>query len=123
MVASVRTNSPEVALAWILQALERELIDASDEEILEVAKDLGMDPDMKLSAAFRGLTYPSSWQLSDFFEIDFSGTLADLLGHTAQENKPLGLERAPARRAGSKRRSRPRARALAPRERKDPDGK
>ncbi len=124
MVTRLRTTSPEVALAWILQALEKELIDASDEEILEAAKDLGMDPEMKLSAAFKGLTYPSRWQLSDFFELDFCRTLADFLRSTARENEPLGSERAPAgRRAGSKRRPRPRARAMAPRERKDPDGK
>lgn len=124
MVTRLRTTSPEVALAWILQALEEELIDSSDEEILDAAKDLGMDPEMKLSAAFRGLIYPSKWQLSDFFELDFCRTLADYLRNTAHDNKPLGSEPAPAaRRGGSKRRPRPRARAIAPRERKDPEGK
>ena len=40
----------------LLAALERELIDATDEEILEAAKDLGMNPQMKGSAAFFGIT-------------------------------------------------------------------
>ncbi len=40
----------------LLAALERELIEATDEEILEAAKDLGMNPEMKGSAAFFGIT-------------------------------------------------------------------
>lgn len=123
MVTRVGVTSPEVALARILQALEQELIDASDEEVLEAAKDLGMDPEMKESAAFRGLTYPAKPQLSDFFELEFCKTLADFLGYAPAGNEALGSERAPARGVGSKRRPRPRARAAAPRERKDPGGK
>jgi hypothetical protein len=40
----------------LLAALERELIAATDEEILEAASDLGMNPAMKGSAAFFGVT-------------------------------------------------------------------
>lgn len=40
----------------LLTALERELIEATDEEVLEAARDLGMDPAMKGSAAFFGVT-------------------------------------------------------------------
>lgn len=40
----------------LLAALERELIEATDEEILEAARDLGMNPAMKGSAAFFGIT-------------------------------------------------------------------
>lgn len=40
----------------LLAALERELIEATDEEILAAAKDLGMNPEMKGSAAFFGIT-------------------------------------------------------------------
>lgn len=40
----------------LLAALERELIEATDEEILEAASDLGMNPAMKGSAAFFGVT-------------------------------------------------------------------
>ena len=39
----------------LLAALERELIEATDEEILAAAKDLGMNPEMKGSAAFFGI--------------------------------------------------------------------
>lgn len=40
----------------LLVALERELIEATDEEILEAARDLGMNPAIKGSAAFFGVT-------------------------------------------------------------------
>lgn len=40
----------------LLAALERELIEATDKEILEAARDLGMNPAMKGSAAFFGVT-------------------------------------------------------------------
>lgn len=40
----------------LLAALEQELIAATDEEILEAASDLGMNPAMKGSAAFFGVT-------------------------------------------------------------------
>ena len=39
----------------LLAALERELIEATDQEILEAARDLGMNPAMKGSAAFFGI--------------------------------------------------------------------
>jgi hypothetical protein len=68
MRTKVKVPSSEVALTRILEALGQELIDASDDEIRDAAKALGMDL-MKGSAAFAGLTYPSKWQLSDFFEL------------------------------------------------------
>ena len=40
----------------LLAALEQELIAATDEEILEAARDLGMNPAMRGSAAFFGVT-------------------------------------------------------------------
>jgi len=55
-------------LTRILEALELELIDATDDEILEAAKELGMDPKMKGSAAFLGLKFPMTWRPEDFFE-------------------------------------------------------
>jgi hypothetical protein len=39
----------------LLTALERELTEATDEEILEAASDLRMNPAMKGSAAFFGI--------------------------------------------------------------------
>jgi hypothetical protein len=59
---------PEAVLARVLDALEHELVDATDEEILEAAKDLGMNPMMKGSAAFLGLQYSQAMQWADFFE-------------------------------------------------------
>lgn len=40
----------------LLTALEREVLEATDEEILEAAKQLRMDPEMKGSAALVGVT-------------------------------------------------------------------
>jgi len=62
--------SPEAKLTRVLEALEQELIDASDEEILAAAMELGMNPKMKGSALFAGLKYPARPQLADFFDLD-----------------------------------------------------
>jgi hypothetical protein len=56
-----------VALRRMLDQLDRELIEASDEEILEAARDLGMNPLMQGSAAFIGLRVPAMAQFADFF--------------------------------------------------------
>jgi hypothetical protein len=61
-------SSPAAALARVLDALEHELIDASNEEIMDAATDLGMKPMMKGSAAFMGLNYPGSARFADFFD-------------------------------------------------------
>jgi hypothetical protein len=58
------------ALGRMLDQLDRELIEASDEEILEAARDLGMNPMMKGSAAFIGLRVPAMAQFADFFDSD-----------------------------------------------------
>jgi hypothetical protein len=52
----MKTVRPDLAFERLLIALERDLIDASDEEILAAAKELGMNPLMKGSAAFFGVT-------------------------------------------------------------------
>jgi len=70
MRTKVKGASPYVALTRILEALGEELIDASDEEIIEAAKNLGMSTEMRESAAFAGLKYPAKPQLSDFFEFE-----------------------------------------------------
>ena len=51
----------------VLDALGEELVQATDEEILEAARDLGMDPTMRGSAAFLGLKYPYLRHPRDFF--------------------------------------------------------
>jgi hypothetical protein len=70
MRSKVRMALAEVAvLSRILEGLEQELVDATDEEILEAAKDLGMKPLMRGSAAFMGVTSPTRWHVSDFFDV------------------------------------------------------
>jgi hypothetical protein len=67
MYTKLTLRTPEAALAQVLDALEHELVAATDEEILEAAKDLGMNPMMKGSAAFFGLHYSQAMQWADFF--------------------------------------------------------
>ena len=57
MPTSMTLSWPETALTRILEALEQELLQASDEEIMTVAKELGMNPAMKGSAAFADIRY------------------------------------------------------------------
>lgn len=60
---------PETALERVLEALERELIEATDADILEAANDLGMKPGMKGSAAFVGLRHAGAPpRPEDFFD-------------------------------------------------------
>ena len=68
MRTKVKTVSPPLRLARILLALEQELIDASDEDIMEAAADLGMNPKMKGSAAFLGIKFSDKMRMADFFE-------------------------------------------------------
>jgi hypothetical protein len=70
MRESVNADCSESALARILAAFEQELLAASDEEILAAAKELGMNPAMKGSAAFLGLRFlrraSPDWYLDGF---------------------------------------------------------
>jgi len=50
------TQRPDSALERLLVALEDELLQATDEEVLAAAHELGMNPAMKGSAAFSGVT-------------------------------------------------------------------
>ena len=70
MRTKVKVAAAETALRRLLDAFELELLEATDEEIMAAARDLGQDPRMKTSAVFAGLTYPTKWQLQDFFELD-----------------------------------------------------
>ena len=78
MRTKLKVIEPETALNRILDAMECELIDESDQEILEAARDLGMNPLMKGSAAFLGL---HTLSFADFFE---SEVLRDVLARTMQ---------------------------------------
>jgi hypothetical protein len=50
------TQRPDSALERLLVALEDELLQATDEEVLAAAHELGINPAMKGSAAFFGVT-------------------------------------------------------------------
>jgi hypothetical protein len=49
------TERPELRLERVLLALERELLSGDDAEILAAAEELGMNLEMKGSAAFIGV--------------------------------------------------------------------
>jgi hypothetical protein len=51
------TTRPELGLERLLAALGQDLLDASDEEILAVADELGQKPTMKGSIALLGVTF------------------------------------------------------------------
>jgi hypothetical protein len=67
MRTKLTLTTPAAALGRILDQMDRELIEASDEDILEAARDLGMNPLMKGSAAFLGLQF---FSFAEFFESD-----------------------------------------------------
>jgi hypothetical protein len=46
---------PDVGLERLIHGLEQELLEAADEEFMAGARDLGMNPQMKGSAAFMGV--------------------------------------------------------------------
>jgi hypothetical protein len=46
---------PDIGLEKMIHGLERELLEAADEEFMAGARDLGMKPEMKGSAAFLGV--------------------------------------------------------------------
>ena len=58
-----------IGLTRLLDALEAELIEASEEEILQAAQDLGMNPHMQGSAAFAGIFHSAKPRLADFYDI------------------------------------------------------
>jgi hypothetical protein len=50
-------KQPVARLERLLAALEHDVLEATDEEILAAARELGMNPDMKGSAALIGVTF------------------------------------------------------------------
>ena len=69
---------PDMGLERLIHGLEQELLEAADEEFMAGARDLGMNPEIKGSAAFVGVK-------------DFSPQLLSALRRAYQEH----LERAP----------------------------
>lgn len=70
MREKVTLIDPGAAFIRLLDALADELIEASDEEIMQAAEDLGMNPRMKGSAAFAGLKYRVKPRIADFYDLD-----------------------------------------------------
>jgi hypothetical protein len=93
MWTKLTLTTPAAALGRILDQLDRELIEASDEDILEAARDLGMNPLMKGSAAFLGL---QCFSLAEFFDSDALKGL--LLQRAAQKAAALEAPKRTARR-------------------------
>lgn len=98
MRTKLTLTSPAAALGRILDQLDRELVEASDEDILEAARDLGMNPMMKGSAAFLGL---QCFSLAEFFDSDALKTL--LLERAAQKAAAVEASKRPARRPKAER--------------------
>lgn len=85
MRTEVKVRFPEQRLERVLEALERELLEVTDAEILRAAHDLGMKPEMKGSAAFLGLRYAAARpQFADFFG---SGEWREALGQLATTHR------------------------------------
>jgi hypothetical protein len=70
MPRQVTPKTNDQRLLLLLGALERELLQASDEEVRQAAGDLGIDPDMKGSIAWLGVFYPSKVKLEDVFDME-----------------------------------------------------
>ena len=69
MRKDLMTSRTELALERVIAGLERELIDATDDEIAAAAADLGMDPAMKGSAAFFGVLHSRPRRIEDLFDV------------------------------------------------------
>jgi hypothetical protein len=93
MRTALTPTTPAAALGRILDQLDRELIEASDEDILEAARDLGMNPMMKGSAAFLGL---KCFSFAEFLDGDALKNL--LLQRAAQEAASQSASKRKARR-------------------------
>jgi hypothetical protein len=92
------------AFERVLEALAQELVESTDDELLEAARELGMEPTMRGSAAFIGLRYPAIPRLSDFFELPAAHPLAIPTRRHSLPNRGSATQP----RARKKRRKRPR---------------
>jgi hypothetical protein len=72
----------------------QDLLNATDEEILLVAKDLGMNLAQRESAAFAGLKYPAKPQLADFFDFAICKKAIDK-AQPIVNHSPEGVESGP----------------------------
>lgn len=58
MPNNLRAEYANAALLRVLEFFETEIAESSDEEVLQAAADLRMNPRMKGSVGFGGITYP-----------------------------------------------------------------
>ena len=79
MRTKLTITEPQAALDRVLDALAHELIEVSEDEILAAAKELGMNPMMKGSAAFLGLRIPPIADPADWAEFFSSEHLGSAL--------------------------------------------
>ncbi len=95
----MKTTRVELGFERLLTALERDLLDATDEEIAAVAGELGIKPGMKGSIALFGITSavllrkPGAAQLIEKRSGDSvkqSGRAKDRRGAKASRRRPKG---------------------------------
>jgi len=60
----MKIERADMGLECLLRALEQEVLDASDAEIIAVAHELGMKPELKGSSAFFGVTMLSHYGMA-----------------------------------------------------------
>ena len=70
MPRQVTKQIRERRLQRVLVALEREVLQASDEEVRQAAQDAGIDPDMKGSIVWVGITFPAKVRMEEIFDIE-----------------------------------------------------
>jgi hypothetical protein len=75
------TRRPELGFERLLAALGQDLLDATDEEILDVANELGQKPAMRGSMALLGVTF--AIRLKDQHEQSAQQTKETSTGATA----------------------------------------
>lgn len=70
MPRRLTATSHDQRLDRVLCALEREILEATDEEVRQAAADLGIDPDMKGSIAWVGVFLAAKWRPEEIFDVD-----------------------------------------------------
>jgi len=70
MPQQVTRQNHQRRLQRILLALEREVLQASDKEVRDAARDVGIDPDMKGSIAWVGITFPAKVRIEEVFDME-----------------------------------------------------
>ena len=102
MRTQVKNTFPETALERVLESLETELIEASDEEILAAAKELGQNPLMKGSIAFAGIMFTHRSLFAEFFDPQTLRRLRQRLGRDPIEGETSAPPPKPRKGPGSK---------------------